>query len=81
MQLIKGSLKLINIALKNPVVTIGNFDGLHIGHQMIIKSAVQRARVINGISIVYTFDPHPIAVLAPHQSPRSLPPLRKKPSS
>ena len=69
MQLIKGSNKLKDIALKNPVVTIGNFDGLHIGHQMIIKSAVQRAKVINGTSIVYTFEPHPIAVLAPHKSP------------
>lgn len=69
MQLIKGSLKLKDIALKNPVVTIGNFDGLHIGHQMIIKSAVQRAKVIGGQAIVYTFEPHPIAVLAPHKSP------------
>jgi riboflavin kinase/FMN adenylyltransferase len=69
MQLINGSHRLKNITLKNPVVTIGNFDGLHIGHQMIIKSAVQRARVIGGTSIVYTFDPHPVAVLAPHRAP------------
>jgi len=69
MQLIKGSHRLKEIALKNPVVTIGNFDGLHIGHQMIIKSAVQRAKVIGGQAIVYTFEPHPIAVLAPHKSP------------
>lgn len=69
MKIIKGSHKLKNLNLKNPVLTIGNFDGLHIGHQLIIKSAVQRAKVIGGVSILYTFNPHPLAVLAPHKSP------------
>ncbi len=72
MQLIKGSHKLENLNLKNPVLTIGNFDGLHIGHQLIIKSAVQRAKVIGGVSIVYTFNPHPLAVLAPHKTPPTI---------
>jgi len=72
MKIIKGSHKLENLNLKNPVMTIGNFDGLHIGHQLIIKSAVQRAKVIGGVSILYTFNPHPLAVLAPHKTPPTI---------
>lgn len=72
MKVIKGSHKLKDIKLKNPVLTIGNFDGLHIGHQLIIKSAVQRAKAIGGISIIYTFNPHPLAVLAPHKTPPTI---------
>jgi riboflavin kinase/FMN adenylyltransferase len=72
MKIIKGSHKLENLNLKNPVLTIGNFDGLHIGHQLIIKSAVQRAKVIGGVSILYTFNPHPLAVLAPHKTPPTI---------
>jgi riboflavin kinase/FMN adenylyltransferase len=72
MKVIKGSHKLKGLTLKNPVLTIGNFDGLHIGHQLIIKSAVQRAKAIGGISIIYTFNPHPLAVLAPHKTPPNI---------
>jgi riboflavin kinase/FMN adenylyltransferase len=69
MRVIKGSHKLKNLGLKNTVITIGNFDGLHIGHQLIIKNTIQRAKIIDGVSIVYTFEPHPLAVLAPHKAP------------
>jgi riboflavin kinase/FMN adenylyltransferase len=69
MKVIKGSHKLKDLTLKNPVLTIGNFDGLHIGHKLIIKNTVQRAKAIGGVSIVYTFNPHPLTVLAPHKSP------------
>jgi riboflavin kinase/FMN adenylyltransferase len=51
--------------LENPVVTIGNFDGVHLGHQAIFRKVIERAHEIEGVSVVYTFDPHPLKVLQP----------------
>ncbi len=48
------------------VATIGNFDGVHLGHQALFKETVRRARKKNGQAIAITFDPHPIQVLRPH---------------
>ena len=48
-----------------PVVTIGNFDGLHLGHQAVLKLVKDRARSCRGTVVVLTFDPHPLRVLAP----------------
>jgi riboflavin kinase/FMN adenylyltransferase len=45
------------------VVTIGNFDGVHCGHRMVIASVLERARVLNASAIAVTFDPHPAHVL------------------
>jgi len=50
-------------ALKNPVATIGNFDGVHIGHRQIFRQLRQAAAGINGVSIVITFAPHPLKVV------------------
>jgi riboflavin kinase/FMN adenylyltransferase len=47
------------------VVTIGNFDGVHLGHQLLFKEVVTRAARIHGTSVVVTFDPHPLKVLRP----------------
>jgi riboflavin kinase/FMN adenylyltransferase len=52
-----------------PVVTIGNFDGVHLGHQMLIRDLVARAAAIDGTPIVFTFNPHPLQVLAPNNAP------------
>ncbi|MFH1459185.1 MAG: bifunctional riboflavin kinase/FAD synthetase [Candidatus Omnitrophota bacterium] len=50
--------------LKRPiVVAIGNFDGVHIAHKKVIKSAISTARQLRGTSVVLTFDPHPLKVL------------------
>ncbi|MCB9772057.1 MAG: bifunctional riboflavin kinase/FAD synthetase [Candidatus Omnitrophica bacterium] len=49
----------------NPVIAIGVFDGLHYGHQALIRKAVERAKRIRGTAIVMTFDPHPVRVLRP----------------
>lgn len=54
--------------IRTPVVAIGNFDGVHHGHQAIITEAVRRARDIDGTSVVLTFDPHPVSVLHPEAS-------------
>jgi len=50
---------------KNAVLAIGVFDGVHRGHQVLIKKAVQRAKAINGHALVMTFAPHPVHVLHP----------------
>ena len=55
--------------VKNPVLTLGNFDGIHIGHQRIIRKVAERAVEIGSPSAVYTFEPHPLKVVAPHKSP------------
>ncbi len=47
------------------VLSIGNFDGVHQGHQILLRRLVQHARSINGVPTVLTFDPHPLMVLSP----------------
>ena len=51
------------------VLTLGVFDGLHLGHQLIMKSVVDRARAIDAVPTVITFEPHPRAVLHPESAP------------
>jgi riboflavin kinase/FMN adenylyltransferase len=51
------------------VVTLGVFDGLHLGHQLIMKTVVERARAIGAVPTVITFEPHPRAVLHPESAP------------
>jgi len=50
-------------------VTIGNFDGVHLGHQQILRRLVERAEKSNWMSAVLTFFPHPARVLRPEQAP------------
>ena len=51
------------------VLTLGVFDGLHLGHQLIMKTVVERARAVNATPTVITFEPHPRAVLHPESAP------------
>jgi riboflavin kinase/FMN adenylyltransferase len=51
--------------IPNPVLTIGTFDGVHIGHQKIIERLNQEAKAIGGESVLFTFYPHPRMVLFP----------------
>ncbi|RLB93465.1 MAG: riboflavin biosynthesis protein RibF [Deltaproteobacteria bacterium] len=62
MKLIKD-LSEVSTPLKNPVVTIGNFDGVHIGHQALFRQVIEKAGSIGGDSVAITFEPHPIKVL------------------
>jgi riboflavin kinase / FMN adenylyltransferase len=55
--------------LGRTVLTLGNFDGTHLGHQAIIRRAVERANAIGGQAVALTFEPHPLAVLAPARAP------------
>ncbi len=49
----------------NTVLTIGNYDGVHLGHQKILSAVVKKAAETGGTSMVMTFDPHPVKVIAP----------------
>jgi riboflavin kinase/FMN adenylyltransferase len=60
------------------VLTLGVFDGLHLGHQLIMKTVVDRARAIGAVPTVITFEPHPRAVLHPESAPPLLQTLDQK---
>jgi riboflavin kinase/FMN adenylyltransferase len=55
--------------LRSTVLTLGVFDGLHLGHQKIIQKVVSRAKAVGAVPTVITFDPHPRAVLYPENAP------------
>ena len=59
-----------NAEIQRPtVLTLGVFDGLHLGHQLIMRTVVERARAVGAVPTVITFDPHPRAVLHPQSAP------------
>jgi riboflavin kinase/FMN adenylyltransferase len=66
MEIILGTANLKK-KFNTPVITIGNFDGIHLGHQKIFKEVKQRSSELKGDSIVYTFEPHPLNILSPHK--------------
>ncbi len=49
--------------IKNPVVALGNFDGIHLGHQALIRETIKKARSLDGTPVLFTFYPHPIKVI------------------
>jgi len=63
---------------KGAVLTIGNFDGVHIGHRKILAAAREAADEEKTELIVMTFEPHPVAILHPEKAPGVLTPLRLK---
>ncbi|MGH9868949.1 MAG: bifunctional riboflavin kinase/FAD synthetase [Candidatus Polarisedimenticolia bacterium] len=65
-------------ALPSPIVAIGNFDGVHLGHQKIIETVTARARAVGGTSILMTFDPHPLTILRPTGRPPLIMPMSEK---
>jgi len=60
------------LAIEGSTVTLGNFDGIHVGHQALIKNAVDDAHRLGLCSCVLTFEPHPLRVLAPERAPKML---------
>jgi riboflavin kinase/FMN adenylyltransferase len=54
---------------KRAVITIGNFDGVHIGHQALFHEVIEKAEAIDGTSVAMTFEPHPIRVLKQNNHP------------
>jgi len=61
-----------------PAVGLGNFDGVHLGHQKLIRELVAHAKKIQGHSLIFTFHPHPAAVLHPGKAPPLLLNCRSK---
>jgi riboflavin kinase/FMN adenylyltransferase len=59
----------VNRRLEKPVLTIGNFDGVHLGHQALFQKVKQTAKDLKGESVVMTFDPHPLEVLSSGNGP------------
>jgi len=59
-------------ALEHPVVALGNFDGVHLGHRAILKAAIDRAHAVGGKAFALTFDPLPAKVLSPQRAPQML---------
>ncbi len=55
--------------IKNPVIALGNFDGIHIGHQALVKKTVDMAKAINGTPVLFTFYPHPLKVIKQTSQP------------
>lgn len=68
----------INKSITYPVLTIGNFDGVHLGHQAIFKKVVDRVKEVDGTGIVFTFEPHPKKILLPEKYLASLTTFEKK---
>ena len=62
----------ISQPLKAPVLTIGNFDGIHLGHQGLFQKVRERAKAIKGTSMVITFNPHPAQILRPAKTPKQI---------
>jgi riboflavin kinase/FMN adenylyltransferase len=60
------------------IATIGNFEGMHIGHQEIIRGVVQQARAMQRPSVVITFHPHPLSIVAPDRVPKQILTLSQK---
>jgi len=68
MQQIEGTDN-ISSPLQRAVLTIGNFDGVHLGHQRLFNRVVETAQEINGTATAMTFEPHPMKVLKPEGCP------------
>ena len=66
MEVVRGFESLEKVPPK-VVVTIGNFDGVHLGHQRILALAVEQARETGGTSVAFTFKPHPQISLRPEK--------------
>jgi riboflavin kinase/FMN adenylyltransferase len=60
------------LSMRGSVVTMGNFDGIHLGHQALVRHTVEESKRLGYPSIVLTFEPHPLKVLAPERAPRLL---------
>lgn len=67
MEIIKG-IENLKSGYPDTVLTIGNYDGVHLGHQKILSMVIKKAEELRGTSMVMTFDPHPMKVLAPERN-------------
>jgi len=78
MRILNSSRAAANLFRRGSALAIGNFDGLHKGHRAILKQLVQKARKLRIPAVVYTFEPHPVRILAPKIAPPLINTLRQK---
>ncbi len=62
----------------NMVITVGSFDGVHLGHQRIVREVLENARAIDGTAALMTLRPHPRQLFAPERAPNMLTGVAKK---
>jgi len=60
------------------VVSIGNFDGVHCGHRQVIEQSISRAEELNAPAVLMSFDPHPVSILRPEETPPLLMTLEQR---
>ena len=65
-------------AFGSTIVAIGNFDGVHRGHQFVLAQVLKQARAIGARAVALTFDPHPVRVVRPEHSFKLVTPLESK---
>ncbi len=63
-------LKALDASLRSGAVSIGNFDGVHLGHARIVARLKTLAARVGGPAVVFTFDPHPVRLLRPERARR-----------
>jgi riboflavin kinase / FMN adenylyltransferase len=77
LQVIKDPFRPIDLP-RGGVVTVGNFDGVHLGHQTMLREVARRAGELGAPAVVVTFEPHPLKVLHPERAPRMIQTLRQR---
>jgi riboflavin kinase / FMN adenylyltransferase len=60
------------------VVSVGNYDGIHVAHQRLLQTVCARAKLLDASSVLVTFDPHPARILHPHGGPPLITPIGRK---
>lgn len=77
MQVVKDPFRPVDLP-KGGVATVGNFDGVHRGHQAMLQAVAAHARELGAPSVVVSFDPHPLKVLHPERAPKMIQTLRQR---
>jgi riboflavin kinase / FMN adenylyltransferase len=77
LQVVKDPYRPVDVP-RGGVVTVGNFDGVHRGHQAMLEAVAARALEVGAPSVVVSFDPHPLKVLHPERAPKMIQTLRQR---
>ena len=77
MEFIRG-LNNVKPSHRGCVLTIGKFDGVHLGHQAVLSNVLEKARALDLPATVMVFEPQPEEVFTPHRAPARISPLREK---